>query len=101
MSKLFKTVKRNIRVEVEPDYYFYPEQERENRAIQTCNAIVSDIARHVDDVLRTSVVWESVDICASCAHDFEVSDIDCPEEGVMKGQPVCCDEAVVAWKALQ
>ena len=100
MSKLFKTVKRTFRVTVIPDVNFR-DYHWEKQVERLCENMTPQIHRHIDGVANAYMEYDKCDICVFCKTDFEVSDVDCPEEGVLLGQPVCCNEAAVAWRAQQ
>ena len=46
--------------------------------------IIKRIKRHVDDIQRMDVVYDSEDVCEFCGYDWETN---------TDGLPLCCDEA--------
>ena len=88
------TLKENYRVIVEPHYSLYLRgEEREDDARSTCESIVDEIKRHVDDIQSVDIIFDESEICEFCQTEWEVYDQDFPEDDIIKGLPACCRKA--------
>ncbi len=94
-----KTLIKNYRVVIEPNYSLYlRDEEREEDARRTCESIIEDIKRHVDDVDSVELDYEENEICEFCKEEWEVYDRDFPVDGIQKGLPACCEKAQQEFK---
>ena len=92
-----KIIKENYRIIIEPNRSLYLRGlAREEDAERTCESIIEDIKRHVDEVESTEIIYDTEEICEFCNREWEVYDEDGEEDGVIfyKDTPVCCTEAV-------
>lgn len=84
MSKIIK--KSNYRVVVEPKTHIYGIALSEDAVKGDCREIVDQIKRHVDDVCRVDIEFDTEAVCSHCGYGWELD-----EE---TGAPVCCNKAV-------
>jgi len=75
-----KHIEREYRVIVEPDFWLVNEDQKMCR----CKDVLSEIARHVDDISNAYVDVVETDICSHCKSEW-----DCYDDGL----PGCCDKA--------
>ena len=89
-----KIIKENYRVIIEPHYALYLRgEELEEDARRTCESIVEDIKRHVDEVGRVDIENDSREICEFCLREWDVYEKDDLEDGIVAGLPGCCNKA--------
>ena len=91
------TLKENYRVVVEPNRSYWTRgdlKELEEEKRNTCESIVDDIKRHVDDVNSVEVIFDESEICEFCQTEWEVwEEEEFEDGGYIKGEPVCCNKA--------
>ena len=90
-----KIIKENYRVVIEPNYaLYYRGEEREEDARRTCESIIDDIKRHVDELSSVELDYDEKEICEFCLREWEVEEKDDAYLKIFIGQPVCCQEAI-------
>jgi hypothetical protein len=92
MKKVFKT---NYRVEVYPRVTTWGDVTDEIRK-DTCQEMISDIRRHIDNVNSVEIVHDTEEVCSHCHHDWDVS-MDDNDPEYPRGMPLCCDKAINEW----
>lgn len=102
-----KTIRDNYRLEVYPDLDMLPiiDATRDALARQTLRDIKASIVRHVDDVLRIHLKWDTYAVCGHCGCDWtELTAAQAADprnqldEHSTEGEPVCCDKAVCEFR---
>ena len=78
----YKTERTNFRVVVEP---VAPWSLMEDHVRMTCQSIIDDIRRHVDDVRDARMEWDNERTCEHCGCAWTERE-DAPHNGG------CCDE---------
>lgn len=97
--------KSNFRVIVEPkglgDYggirvsdsmFHKTQQDREKAYERRCKEIIDQIKRHVDEVGRMEIDYDTEETCSHCKLTWELDE---------NGVPVCCDKAIEEHEATQ
>ena len=91
------TLKENYRVVVEPNRSYWNRgdlKELEEDKRNTCESIVDDIKRHVDDIQSVDVEFDESEICEFCQRVWEIWEEESEDGGYIKGEPVCCNKAM-------
>ena len=88
---MFKTVRRDIRVEVTPTALTYGTR-TEREEIEACKRIAIAVRRHVD-VVNASVLYDTVRRCEFCGADWEAVFEDASDPFF------CCGAAEDEWLA--
>lgn len=104
-----KIVYDNYRIEIRPSTYGMRPTPNHDRMLALLAEIAAGAKRHLDDVERVTVHWDTRAECSHCGYSWEVltaEDIErnpewADQPGDGPGLPVCCTAAQVEWRAEQ
>lgn len=98
-----KTVRDNYRLEVHPDLHgvWVPRGREDETYRQILRDIKKAILRHVDEVDRVDIKWDTHHTCSHCEGAWETltvrevqKRIGLQDDHSIEGEPVCCLDAV-------
>lgn len=89
--------KSNYRIVVEPITHIFGISLGVETIQRDLMEMQSEIKRHVDNVDRVYIDFDTLETCSHCGLRWELSEDD-EDPDFPKGCPVCCHEAADEWK---